>query len=213
MATAHSRGQPKPQGSIAPHSASGDIQGLVQPSATAASVKHSGGLRNSSLSEGYSTDVTTYAFLPCFLKSARKLRISTHSERRHVLPSLTYRSSSGSSSISSISSMGSEDDQKAGIERRDEDKQQRSTTFRAGRHSYDKTAKQCTRSRGDRCKSQHSLSRHQISNNPSSNPSSSDSGSSSSSPSGGDHKRAKNKSQRYERKPHKTRSAPVKTKV
>ena len=64
VATAHSRGQPKPQGSIAPHSASGDIQGLAQPSATAASVKYSGGLRNSNLSEGYSTDVTTYAPLP-----------------------------------------------------------------------------------------------------------------------------------------------------
>jgi len=123
VATAHSRGQP--QDSVAAHSASADIQGLAQPSATAASVKHSGGLRNSNLSEGCSTDVTTYALFSSFLKSARKPRISTHSERRHVLPSLTYRSSSGSSSICSISSMGSEDDQKAGTERRDKDKQQR----------------------------------------------------------------------------------------
>ena len=153
VATAHSRGQPKPQGSIAPHSASGDIQGLAQPSATAASVKNSGGLRNSNHSEGYFTDVTTYAPLPSFLKSARKPRISTHSERRHGLPSLTYRSTSGSSSISSISRFGSEDDQQAGIERREKDKQQRSTTIRAGRHSSDKVAKQCARSRGDRCKS------------------------------------------------------------
>jgi len=88
VATAHWRGQPKLQGNIARHSASGDIQGLAQPSATAASVKHSGGLRNSNLSEGYSTDVTTYAPLPSFLKSARKPRISTHSERRHGLPEL-----------------------------------------------------------------------------------------------------------------------------
>jgi len=43
MATAHSSGQPKPQGIIAPHSASGDIQGLAQPCATTASVKYSGG--------------------------------------------------------------------------------------------------------------------------------------------------------------------------
>jgi len=143
VATAHSRGQPHPQGSIAPHSASGDIQSLAQPCAAAARVKHSGALRNSNLSEGYSTDVTTYAPLPSFLKSACKPRISTHSERRHGLPSLTYRSSSGSSSISSTSSMGSEDDQKAGIERREKDKQQRSTTIRAGRHSSDKVAKQC----------------------------------------------------------------------
>ena len=50
VATAHSSGQPKPQGSIAPHFASGDIQGLAQPWATAASVKHSGGLPNSNLS-------------------------------------------------------------------------------------------------------------------------------------------------------------------
>jgi len=57
------------------------------------------------------------------------------------------------------------------------------------------------------------LSRHQISNDPSSDPSSSDSGSSLSSSSGGDRKRAKNKTKRYERKPHKTCSAPVKTKV
>ena len=127
------------------------IQGLAQPSATAASVKHSGGLRNSNLSKGYSTDVTTYVFLPSFVKSTRKPRISTHSERRHGLPSLTYRSSSGS--ISSISSMGSEDDKKAGIKRRDKDKQQRSTTIQARRHSSDKAAKQCARSRGDRCKS------------------------------------------------------------
>jgi len=125
VATTHSRGQPKPQDGIAPHSASGDIQGLAQPSATAASDRHSGGLRNSNLSDGYSTDVTTYAPLPSFLKPARKSRISTHSERRHGLPSLKYRSSSGSSSISSISSMGSEDDKKACIERRDKDKQQR----------------------------------------------------------------------------------------
>jgi len=166
VATAHSRGQPKPQGSIAPHSASGDIQGLAQPSVTAASVKHSGGLRNSNLSDGYSTDVTTYAPLPFFLNSARKPRISTHGECRHGLPSLTYRSSSGSSSISSISSTGSEDDQKAGIERRDKDKQQRSTTIRAGRHSSEKAAKQCVWSRGDRCKSQRSLSRHQIAKRP-----------------------------------------------
>jgi len=129
------------------------------------------------------------------------------------LPSLTYRSSSGSSSISSISSMGSEDDKKAGIERREKDKQQCSTTLRAGRHSSDKVAKQCARSRGDRCKSQRSLSRHQISNDPSSDPSSSDSDSSLSSSSGGDRKRAKNKAKRYERKPHKKRSAPVITKV
>jgi len=81
VAPAHSRGQPKPQGGIDPHSASGDIQGLAQPSATAASVKHSGGLRNSNLSEVYSTDVTTYAPLPSFLKSERKPRISTHGER------------------------------------------------------------------------------------------------------------------------------------
>jgi len=193
VATAHSRGQPKPQGSIPPHSASGDIQGLAQPSATAASVKHSGGLRNSNLSEGYSIDVNTYVPLHSFLKSARKPRISTHSERRNGLPSLTYRSSSGSSSITSISSMGSEDDKKAGRERRYIDKQQRSTTIQARRHSSDKAAKQCARSRGDRCKSQRSLSRHQISNDPSSDSSSSDSGSSSSSSSGGDCKRAKNK--------------------
>jgi len=57
------------------------------------------------------------------------------------------------------------------------------------------------------------LSRHQISNDPSSDPSSSDSGSSLSSSSGGDRKRSKNKTKRYERKPHKTCSAPVKTKV
>ena len=139
-------------------------------------------------------------------------RISTHRERRHGLPSLTYRSSSGSSSISSISRFGSEDDQQAGIERREKDKQQRSTTIRAGRHSSDKVAKQCARSRGDRCKSQRSLNRHQIAIDPSSDPSSSDSDSSSSS-SGGDRKRAKNKTKRYERKPHKTLSAPVKTKV
>jgi len=88
VATAHWRGQPKLQGNIARHSASGDIQGLAQPSATAASVKHSGGLRNSNISEGYSTGVTTYAPLPSFLKSARKPRISTHSERRHGLPEL-----------------------------------------------------------------------------------------------------------------------------
>ena len=111
VATAHSRGHPRPQGIIAPHSASGEIQGLAPPS-----VMHSGGLRNSNLSEGYSTDVTTYAPLPSFLKSARKPRISSHSERRHGLPSLTYRISSGSSSISSISSMGSEDNQQAGKE-------------------------------------------------------------------------------------------------
>ena len=77
----------------------------------------------------------------------------------------------------------------------------------------DKVAKQCVRSRGDRCKAQRSLSRHQISNDPSSDPSSSDSDSLSSSSSGGDRKRAKNKTKRYERKPRKTRSAPVKTKV
>jgi len=109
--------------------------------------------------------------------------------------------------------MGSDDDQKAGIECRDKDKQQRSTTIRAGRHSSDKVAKQCTRSRGDRSKSQSSLNRHQIANDPSSDPSSSDSGSSSSSSSGGGRKRTKNKTKHYERKPHKTRSAPVKTKV
>jgi len=213
VATAHLRGQPKPQGSTAPHSASGDIQGLAQPSASAASIKHSGGLRNSNLSEGYSTDVTTYVPLPSCLISSRKPRISTHSERRHGLLSLTYCSSSVSSSISSISSTGSEDDQKAGIERRDKDKQQRSITIRTGRHSSDKAAKQCAWSRGDRCKSQRSLSRHQISNDPSSDPSSSDSGSLSSSFSSGDRKRAKNKTKRYEWKPHKTRYPPVKTKV
>ena len=211
VAPAHSRGQP--QGSIASHSASGDIQSLAQPSTAAARVKHSGGLRNSNLSEGYSTDVTTHAPLPSFLKSARKPRISTHSERRHGLPSLTYRSSSGSNSISLISSMGSEDDQKSGIERRDKDKQQRLTTIQARRHSSDKAAKQCARLRGDRCKSQRSLSLHQISNNPSCDPSSSDSGSTSSTSSGGHRKRAKNKPKCYERKPHKTRSAPEKTKV
>ena len=80
LATAHSRGQPNSQGGIAPHSASGDIQGLAQPSATAASAKHSEGLRNSNLSEGYSTDLTTYAPLPSFLNSERKPSISTHSE-------------------------------------------------------------------------------------------------------------------------------------
>ena len=132
VATVHSRGQPKPQGGIAPHSVLGDIQGLAQPSATAASVKRSGGLRNSNLPESYSTEVTTYAPLPSFLKSERKPRVSTHSERRHRLPSLTYCSSSGSSSISSISSVGSEDDKKAGIERRDKDKQQRSSTVKQG---------------------------------------------------------------------------------
>ena len=115
VATAHSRGQPKPQGDCLSFCLGG-IQGLAQPSATAASVKHSGGLRNSNLSKGYSTDVTTYAPLPSCLKSAHKTRISTHSERRHGLLSLTYHSSSGSSSISSISSMGSEDDQKASID-------------------------------------------------------------------------------------------------
>jgi len=57
------------------------------------------------------------------------------------------------------------------------------------------------------------LSHHQISNDPSSDSSSSDSDSSSSSSSGGGRKRAKIKTKRYERKPHKTRSAPVKTKV
>jgi len=164
VATVHLRGQPKLQGAIAPHSASGNVQGLAQLSATSASVKHSGGLRNSNLSEGYSINVTTYAPLPSFLKSARKPRISTHIERRQGLPSLTYRSSSGSSSISSISSMGSEDDKKGGIERRDKDKQQRSTTVKARHHSSDKAAKQCGRSRGDCCKSQRSLSRHRIPN-------------------------------------------------
>jgi len=109
--------------------------------------------------------------------------------------------------------MGSEDGQKAGIEGRDKDKQQRSTAIWAGRHLSDKAAKQCARSRGDRCKSQRNLSHHQISDDPSSDPSSSDSGPSSSSSSGGDHKRAKNKSKRYERKPHKTLSCPEKTKV
>ena len=109
--------------------------------------------------------------------------------------------------------MESEDDKKAGIERRDKDKQQRSTSAKARRHSSDKAAKQCGRSQGDRCKSQRSLSHHQIPNDPSSDPSSSDSDSSSSSSSGGGHKRAKNKTKRYERKPHKTRSSPVKTKV
>ena len=150
VATAHSRGQPNLQGSIAPHFTSGDIQGLAQPSATAASVKHSGGLRNSNLSDGYSTDVTTYAPLPSFLKFARKPRVSTHSERRQGLQSLTYRGSSDSSSVSSISSKGSEDDKQAGIERRDKDKQQRSTTIQARRHL---SAMQCARSRGYRCKS------------------------------------------------------------
>jgi len=109
--------------------------------------------------------------------------------------------------------MGFEDDKKAGIERRDNDKQQRSTTIQARRHSSDKAAKQCARWQGDRCKSQRSLSRHQISNDPTSDPSSSVSGSSSSSSSGGDRKRAKNKTKLYERKPHKTRSASVKTKI
>jgi len=109
--------------------------------------------------------------------------------------------------------MGCEDDQKAGIERRDKDKQQRSTAIRAGRHSSDKAAKQCARSRGDRSKSRRSLSRHQISDDPSSDPSSSDSGSSSSSSSGGDRKRAKNKTKRFERKPHKTRSASAQTEI
>ena len=149
-ATVHSRGQPKPQGSNAPHSASGDIQGLSQPSAAAASVRNSVVLRNSNLSEGYSTDVTTYVPLPSFLKSERKPRISTHSERRHRLPSLKYRSSSGSSSIISISSMGSQDDQKACIEHRDKDKQQRATAVKARCHSSDKAAKQCGSSRGHR---------------------------------------------------------------
>ena len=157
--------------------------------------------------------MTTYAPLPSFLKSERKPGISTHSERRHGLSSLAYRSSSGSSSMSSISSLGSEDDQQAGKEHREKDRQQRSTTIRAGRHSSDKVAKQCVRSRVVRCKSQRSLSRHRISNDPSSDPSSSDSVSSSSSSSGGDCKRAINKTKRYERKPRKTRSAPVKTKV
>ena len=90
--------------------------------------------------------MTTYAPLPSFLKSARNPRISTHSEQRHGLPGLTYRSSSGSSSICSISSTGSEDDKKAGIERRDRDKQQRSTTVQGRCHSSDKAAKQCARS-------------------------------------------------------------------
>jgi len=76
VATAHPRHQPKPQGSTAPHSALGDLQGLAQR-ATAASVKHSGGLRNSNLSKGCSTGVTTYAPLPSFLKSACNPRIST----------------------------------------------------------------------------------------------------------------------------------------
>jgi len=88
VATAHSRGQPQPQGGTAPHSAPGVIQGLAQPSAIAANERHSGRLRNSSLFKDYSTDVTTYAPLPFFLKSARKPRISTHGERRHGLPSL-----------------------------------------------------------------------------------------------------------------------------
>jgi len=57
------------------------------------------------------------------------------------------------------------------------------------------------------------LSRRLISNDPSPDPPSSDSDSSSSSSSGGDRKRAKNKTKRYERKPHKKRSAPVITKV
>ena len=61
--------------------------------------------------------------------------------------------------------------------------------------------------------SRHSLSRHLISNDPFSDPSSSDSDSSSSSSSGGCRKRAKNETNRYERKPHKKCSAPVKTKV
>ena len=109
--------------------------------------------------------------------------------------------------------MGSENDQKARIECREKDKQQRSTTIQAGRPSSDKVAKQCVRSRGDRHKSQRSLGRLRISSDPSSDPSSSDSDSSSSSSSGGDRERAKNKTKRYERKPHTTRSAPVKTKV
>jgi len=99
VATVHSRGQAKPQGGTAPP-ASGNIQDLAQRSAVAASERHSGRLRNSNLSEGYSTDVTTYAPLPSFLKSARKPRISTHGARRHGLPSLKHHSLSGSSSIS-----------------------------------------------------------------------------------------------------------------
>ena len=47
VATAHSRGHPRSQGSIAPHSASGNIESLAPQSVTAASVKYSGGLRNS----------------------------------------------------------------------------------------------------------------------------------------------------------------------
>jgi len=109
--------------------------------------------------------------------------------------------------------MGSEDDKKPGIERLDKDKQEHSTTIQARRHSSDQANKQCASLQGDRCKSQRSLSRHQISNDSSSDPSSSDSGSLSSSSSGGDCKRAKNKTKLYERKPHQTRSAPVKTKV
>jgi len=180
VVTAHSRGQLKPPGSIVTPVV-GDIQGLSKPSAAAASVKHSGGVRNSNLSDGYSTDETNYKPLPSSLKSARKPRISTHSERQHRLPSLAYRSSSGSSSISSIICMGIEDDKKTGIECRDKDKQQRSTSIQSRRHSADKATKQCARSGGDRCKSRRSVSRHHISNDPSSDPSSSDSGSSSSS--------------------------------
>jgi len=57
--------------------------------------------------------------------------------------------------------MGSEDDKYAGIERHDKDKQQLSTTVKARRHSSDKAAKQCGRSRGDRCKSQRSVIKFQ----------------------------------------------------
>jgi len=109
--------------------------------------------------------------------------------------------------------MESEDDKQAGIERLNKYKQQRSTQIQATRHSSDKAAQQDARSRGDRCKAQRSLSRHQISNDISPGPSSSDSGSSSSSSSHGDRKRPKNKTQHYERKPCKPRSAPVKTNV
>jgi len=135
--------------------------------------------------------MTTYAPLPSFLKSARKPKILIHSERRHGLPSLAYRISSDSSSISSISSVGSEDDGKTGVEHRVNDKQKRPITIQARRHTSDKAVKQCAKSRGDRCKSQRSLSRPQISNDPFSDQSSSDSGTSSSSSSGGDRKRLK----------------------
>jgi len=188
VATVHLWGQPKPQVGTVPHSASGGIQGLAQRSAIAVSEGHAGGLRNSNLSDCYSTDVTTCAPLPSFLKSARKPRMSTHGERQHGLSSLKYHSSSGSSSVSSITSMGSEGDKKACVERRKRDKQQQVT---ASRHASDKADKPCGRPRGDRCKVQRSLSHQRIPSDSSSDPSSSDSDQSSSSCfSGGGYQRA-----------------------